>query len=139
MSLPLTPSAGLLMPSPTTTTLAPSADGSTPSRAKVVAAAQQFEAHMVSQLLHQMRRSMREFSSDDSAMNSRTNADMLDLADDQLAASLARQGAFGIADVLIRQLLPAEATATATAAAAGGGFKPTAATVAPSQGQPAVP
>ena len=72
-------------------------------------AAQRFEGHFIGEMLKQMRRSTALLADADSALNDRTNADMLDLADQTLADTLARQHAFGIADALLRQVMPAEA------------------------------
>jgi len=65
-------------------------------------------------MLKQMRRSTALLADADSALNDRTNADMLDLADQTLADTLARQHAFGISDALLRQVLPAPATPSTT-------------------------
>jgi len=75
-------------------------------RAKATQAAQKFEAYLVGQMLHQMRRSTRELASEDSPLRNRVNDDMLDLADTLVADTLAGQHAFGIADAILRQVLP---------------------------------
>lgn len=85
--------------------------GVTPEyRAKVQAAAEKFEGFFIGQMLRQMRQGTREMAGEDSIYNSRVNQDMLDMADTQLADSLAGQRAFGIADAILRQLLPSIAT-----------------------------
>lgn len=85
-------------------------DTGTPEyRAKVQAAAEKFEGFFIAQMLRQMRQSTREMSGDDSIYNNRVNQDMLDMADTALADSLSGQRAFGIADAILRQLLPAPA------------------------------
>ncbi len=80
-------------------------------RRKVEEAAEQFEAFFISHMLEQMRQSTRAMSSEDSVFNNRVNQDMMDLADTQLAQTLSKQRAFGIADAILRQLLPASPTA----------------------------
>ena len=79
-------------------------------RRRLDEAAQRFEGHFIGEMLKQMRRSTALLADADSALNDRTNADMLDLADQTLADTLAHQRAFGIADALLRQVLPAPAT-----------------------------
>lgn len=74
-------------------------------------AAEKFEAFFITETLRQMRRSTREMASEDSVFNNRVNEDMQDLADGLLADTMASQRAFGIADVILRQLLPADAAA----------------------------
>ena len=78
-------------------------------RAKAVDAAEKFEAFFISQNLKAMRRSTQALASEDSPFNNKINQDMLDLADNVVADTMARQRAFGIADVILRQLLPAPA------------------------------
>jgi flagellar protein FlgJ len=68
-------------------------------------AAQQFESHFIAQMLHDMRRSSQALSDPDGNRHSQ-GQEMLDLADTMVADQLATQGAFGIADLLLRQLLP---------------------------------
>lgn len=68
-------------------------------------AAQQFESHFIAQMLHDMRRSGRSLSDPDGSRPSQ-GQEMLDLADTMVADQLATQGAFGIADLLLRQVLP---------------------------------
>lgn len=82
-------------------------NGVTPEyRAKVEAAAEKFEGFFISRMLRQMRQATREMADEDSIYNNRINQDMLDMADTRLADSLASQRAFGIADAILRQLLP---------------------------------
>jgi len=78
-------------------------------RARAVDAAEKFEAFFISQNLKAMRRSTQALASEDSPFNNKVNQDMLDLADNVVADTMARQRAFGIADVILRQLLPAPA------------------------------
>jgi flagellar protein FlgJ len=83
------------------------ADGVDPAyRAKATEAAVKFESFFIGHMLHQMRSSTRELASEDSVFRDRINDDMLDLADNLVADRMAGQRAFGIADVILRQLLP---------------------------------
>ncbi|WP_382157203.1 rod-binding protein [Hydrogenophaga sp. ANAO-22] len=86
-------------------------------RAKAVDAAEKFEAFFIAQNLKAMRRSTQALASEDSPFNNKINQDMLDLADNVVADTMARQRAFGIADVILRQLLPAPAVLKQTPAA----------------------
>ena len=94
-------------------------------RAKVTEAAVKFESFFISHMLHQMRSGTRELSSEDSVFKNKVNQDMLDMADNLVADQMAGRRAFGVADVILRQLLPAAApvavppkTAAATASPA---------------------
>lgn len=75
-------------------------------RAKAKDAAEKFEAYFIAQMLRQARRSAREFASD-TEPSKKSGEEMLDWGDQLLADVLAGQHAFGIADVMLRQLLPA--------------------------------
>jgi peptidoglycan hydrolase FlgJ len=86
--------------------IASAVDASPEYIAKVREAASKFEGFFIAQILRQMRESTRTMASDDSVFNSRSGREMLDMADVALADSMAGQGAFGIADVIVRQLLP---------------------------------
>ncbi|MBX5461028.1 MAG: rod-binding protein [Steroidobacteraceae bacterium] len=86
---------------------ATNADPSSPEyRAKALEAAEKFEAYFVAQMLQQMRRITRQLSGDEGSFSARANEDMLDMADLRVADTLARQRAFGIADIILRQVLP---------------------------------
>lgn len=74
--------------------------------AKVRDAAEKFEGFFIAQMLRQMRESTRAMAGEESVFNSRSAQEMLDMADLALADSMAGQRAFGIADVIVRQLLP---------------------------------
>lgn len=91
-------------------------------RARAEAAAEKFEAFFVAEMLKQMRRSASALAAEDSVFKNPVNRDMLDMTDTLVADSLAGQRAFGIADVILRQLLPE--------AVAAGGFKVSALPVA---------
>lgn len=83
-------------------------DGVDPAyRAKATQAAIKFESFFISHMLHQMRASTKVLASDDSPYKDKVNDDMLDLADNLVADRMAGQRAFGIADMILRQLLPA--------------------------------
>jgi flagellar protein FlgJ len=81
-------------------------------RAKATAAAVQFESFFIGQMLHQMRAGISDIASKDSPVKDQGNSDMIDLADNLVADKMAGQRAFGIADVILRQLLPAAVPAT---------------------------
>jgi flagellar protein FlgJ len=76
-------------------------------RAKATEAAVKFESFFIGRMLHQMRDGARALAADDSPGKSSTNDEMLDMADNLVADQLAGRRAFGVADVILRQLLPA--------------------------------
>jgi flagellar protein FlgJ len=76
-------------------------------RAKATEAAVKFESFFIGHMLHQMRDGVRAMAADDSASKDRINQDMLDMADNLVADQMAGQRAFGVADAILRQLLPA--------------------------------
>lgn len=78
--------------------------------AKATEAAVKFEAFFISHMLRQMRSGTREMAGEDSVYKDPVNSDMLELADNMVADKMAGQRAFGIADAILRQLLPAAAT-----------------------------
>jgi flagellar protein FlgJ len=80
-------------------------------KAKATEAAVKFEGYFISQMLHQMRAGTNALASKDSAENDPTNSDMLDMVDTMVADKLAGQRAFGVADMILRQLLPPAAPA----------------------------
>ncbi|WP_077033531.1 rod-binding protein [Pelomonas sp. KK5] len=91
------------------TSLTPNPDGATPDpkvRAQARKAAEQFESFFIGQMLHKMRSSTRELAGEDSPFKDKVNEDMQDFADDRMADAIAGQHAFGIADVILKQLLP---------------------------------
>jgi flagellar protein FlgJ len=75
--------------------------------AKATRAAIDFESFFIGHMLHQMRSATRELAAEDSVFKDPVNSDMLDMADTMLAGQMAGQRAFGIADAILRQLLPA--------------------------------
>ena len=76
-------------------------------KAKVTKAAVDFESFFISNVLHQMRETTRGMAPDDSPFKDKVNQDMQDMADNLLAGNMANQRAFGVADAILRQLLPA--------------------------------
>jgi flagellar protein FlgJ len=86
-------------------------------RAKATEAAIKFESFFIGKMLHQMRDGTRAFAAEDSPSKSSINNDMLDMADNLVADQLAGQRAFGVADAILRQLLPQQQAASAAAPA----------------------
>jgi flagellar protein FlgJ len=76
---------------------------------KAAEAAVKFESFFIGHMLKQMRSSTKELSGDDSIYKDSVNSDMLDMADNLVADQMAHQRAFGVADAILRQLLPAPA------------------------------
>ncbi|GJJ00182.1 hypothetical protein RugamoR64_07200 [Duganella rhizosphaerae] len=82
-------------------------DGVDPKyRAKATEAAVKFESFFIGHMLHQMRAGTRALATEDSVFKDKINEDMLDMADNLVADQLAGQRAFGVADAILRQLLP---------------------------------
>jgi flagellar protein FlgJ len=75
--------------------------------AKATKAAVDFESFFIAHMLQQMRSSTREMAGEDSVFKDRVNSDMQDMTDKLLADKMAGQRAFGVADAILRQLLPA--------------------------------
>lgn len=75
-------------------------------RARATDAAVKFEAFFIKQLMKQMRASTAELAAEDSPLKNRVNEDMLALADGLVADAMAGQRAFGIADLMLKQVLP---------------------------------
>jgi flagellar protein FlgJ len=87
--------------------VAPASEPADPAYvAKATKAAVEFERFFIGHMLRTMRSSTREMASKDSVFNNRINQDMQDMADDLLAGNMAGQRAFGIADAILRQLVP---------------------------------
>ncbi len=78
-------------------------------RAKATQAAVKFESFFIGHMLHQMRSGTRELASEDSVFKNKVNQDMLDMADNLVADQMAGRRAFGVADAILRQLLPTPA------------------------------
>jgi len=93
---------------PSQTTSAATADGADQARlrARATDAAVKFEAFFIKQMMRQMRASTAALAADDSPLKKRSNEDMTDLADGLVADAMAGQRAFGIADLMLKQVLP---------------------------------
>jgi flagellar protein FlgJ len=92
-----------------TDAIAPAADTAAPSPAyvaKATRAAVEFESFFISHMLQQMRESAKALAPEDSPLKDPVNSDMLDMADKLLAGHMAGQRAFGVADAILKQLLP---------------------------------
>ena len=89
--------------------IAPAAQGGADPvyAAQATRAAVEFESFFISQMLKDMRATTREMAAEDSVFKDRVNQDMQDMADGILAKQMAGQRAFGVADAILRQLLPA--------------------------------
>jgi len=74
--------------------------------AKATKAAVEFESFFISHMLHQMRESTRTIAPEDSPTRNKVNQDMQDMVDNMLAGNMAGQRAFGVADAILRQILP---------------------------------
>lgn len=75
--------------------------------AKATKAAVEFESFFISHMLHQMRESQRTIAPEDSPTKDKVNQDMTDMVDNMLAGNMANQRAFGVADAILKQILPA--------------------------------
>jgi flagellar protein FlgJ len=75
--------------------------------ASATKAAVEFESFFISQMLKDMRATTREMADEDSVFKDKVNQDMQDMADGILSKQMAGQRAFGVADAILRQLLPA--------------------------------
>ena len=75
-------------------------------RASVTKAAIEFEGFFIAHMMHQMRSGTRELAGEDSVFKDPVNSDMQDMADTMVANQMAGQRAFGVADAILRQLLP---------------------------------
>ena len=85
--------------------------------AKATKAAIEFESFFIGNMLQQMRSGTRAMADDDSVFKDPVNRDMQDMADNMMAGQMAHQRAFGVADAILRQLLPAAVTPPAPAPA----------------------
>jgi flagellar protein FlgJ len=87
--------------------VAPAADAADRAyAAKATKAAVEFESFFIANMLEQMRNSAKTLAPEDSPLKDPVNSDMLDMADKLLAGHMAGQRAFGVADAILRQLLP---------------------------------
>jgi flagellar protein FlgJ len=87
--------------------VAPNAHHDAAYAARATRAAVDFESFFISHMLHQMRSTTRALAPEDSVFKDPVNSDMLDMADGLLAGQMAGRRAFGVADAILRQLLPA--------------------------------
>lgn len=71
---------------------------------RLTQAAVKFEAFFVAQMMEQMRKSTAVLADEDSALNDQVNQAPLAMADHAVADALSEQRAFGIADMLVRQM-----------------------------------
>jgi flagellar protein FlgJ len=87
--------------------VAPAADKPDPAYVKqATKAAVEFESFFIQNMLHQMRESAKTLAPEDSPTKDPVNSDMLDMADKLLSGHMAGQRAFGVADAILKQLLP---------------------------------
>jgi flagellar protein FlgJ len=87
-------------------------------RAQLEKAALQFEGMFIQQMLKSMRQSSGALGGDNALLRQDVDDPLLGYADQLLADNLSGQRAFGIADMLLRQLLPAEPLKPVASAAA---------------------
>jgi flagellar protein FlgJ len=73
---------------------------------KATQAAVDFESFFIANMLHQMRESAKALAPENSPLKNPINSDMLDMADKLLSGHMAGQRAFGVADAILKQLLP---------------------------------
>ncbi|MGN6826362.1 rod-binding protein [Paucibacter sp. M5-1] len=85
-------------------------------QARAAEAAEKFEAFFIKQMMSQMRSATRALADDDSPLKNKVNEDMMDMADGLVADAMAGQRAFGIADLMLKQILPAAGLSPAAAA-----------------------
>lgn len=97
-SLPTAEAASLDVPSPAVSAQADQ------DLIRLQQAAVKFEAFFVAQMMEQMRKATAALADKDSALNDQVNQAPLAMADNAVADALSAQGAFGIADVLVRQM-----------------------------------
>lgn len=80
-----------------------------PLRQRTIEAAVKFEGLFVSEMLKQMRRSSAPLAGPDALFKPPEDNPLLAMADTLVADAMAGQRAFGIADAILRQLLPGDA------------------------------
>lgn len=102
---PQLPRPGLAKPDAVTPAAADTADAALVAQA--TKAAVEFESFFIAQMLKDMRATTREMADQDSVFKDKVNQDMQDMADGILSKQMAGQRAFGVADAILRQLLPA--------------------------------
>ena len=87
--------------------LAATPDDDAAYRTKAKAAAEKFESFFISQMLKQMRAGTAQFADEGSVFKDPVNQDMQGMADGLMADQMSGRHAFGIADAILKQLLPA--------------------------------
>src|SRR5471032_2882621 len=75
-------------------------------RARATEAALKFESYFIGSLLHKMRSATAALADPSSPLKNPVNSDMLDLTNNLVADQLASQRSFGIANTILRQILP---------------------------------
>ena len=75
--------------------------------ASATKAAVEFESFFISQMLKDMRSTTREMADEDSVFKDKVNQERQAMADGIRSKQMAGQRAFGVADAILRQLLPA--------------------------------
>ncbi|MBL3962181.1 MULTISPECIES: flagellar biosynthesis protein FlgJ [Burkholderia] len=78
-------------------------------RARVEDAAVKFEGLFIAQMLSEMKKATDQLKGDDGFAD-RSSEAMLDYANRAVADAIAKQRGFGIADTLVAQMLPPDAT-----------------------------
>ena len=102
---PLLPRPGMAQPDAVTPAALDAAHVANATKAAV-----EFESFFISQMLKDMRSTTREMADEDSVFKDKVNQEMQDMADGILSKQMAGQRAFGVADAILRQLLPAKIT-----------------------------
>jgi len=116
-----TPQAALPLAAPAaTTSLAPQRPDTAAQRNALRAAAQQFEAVFLRQLIG----SMRSAHLSDDPLSSQATEQFRDMSDANLADAMSHQGVFGIAQMLLAQFDRHNAAASAAAPAGQGAAAP---------------
>lgn len=106
-------------------------------RQRTIEAAVRFEGLFVSEMLKQMRRGSAPLVGPDALFKPPEDNPLLAMADTLVADAMAGQRAFGIADAILRQLLPGDnGRAQTQAVGLGSAFKPAPPPVALSMQQP---
>ena len=97
----------MYIPNPLNAAGAQDASPEAVQRARVAQAAEQFEGLFIHQMLQQMRKSAEQLGGEDRLFKGSADNTLVNLADRMLADALASQRAFGVADAIVHQLLPA--------------------------------
>jgi flagellar protein FlgJ len=89
-------------------------------RAQATDAAEKFEAHFIRKMMAEMRASSRALSGQQHEGKPAYGDDMQDVADGLVADALAHQHAFGIADLMLRHVLPQDLSPAASGSPSSG-------------------